>query len=57
MREKHNLSLLREALILYKGRPTNIEVWKCRVCQKYYIIDAKKHCKIFLNNELGEEIV
>lgn len=53
---KHKLQFLRQSLILYKGKPTTIDVWVCKECKKYYIIDNKKDIKISLNGEIGPEI-
>lgn len=53
---KHNLKFLRQSLVLYKGKPTEIYVLFCNNCGKFYIFDVKKERKISLNGELGEEI-
>ena len=50
------LKHLRNVLILYKGKLTEVDIYKCEKCNKYCIIDTNTDAKISLNNELGDEI-
>lgn len=53
---KHKLKFRRQSMILYKGKPTDIDVWQCEKCQKYWIVDVKKDIQISLNGAIGQEI-
>lgn len=54
---KHRLKCIRTSGILYEGKFTEIEVYQCRDCEKFMIIDLNKGSQISLNGELGEEII
>lgn len=53
---KHKLRFKRQSTVLYKGKPTEIDVYKCDNCEKIYIINTKTQTKISLNGLIGQEI-
>ena len=52
----HILKFLRQVIILYRGKSTLVDIYKCEKCNKICIINTETDGKISLNNELGEEI-
>ncbi|MHA2013312.1 MAG: hypothetical protein ACTSWG_13160 [Candidatus Helarchaeota archaeon] len=56
MTHKHKLKMLRVSGVLYEGKFTEVEIWRCLNCEKYMIIRLSDGKRITLENKLGEEI-
>lgn len=54
--EKHKLKFIRQSAVLHQGELTEIDIYQCKECDKYCIIDTKTDSKISLSGKIGEEI-
>lgn len=53
---KHQMKKIRDSAILHRGKIVYIEVYQCKICKKFMILDSTKSIKVSLNDKLGEEI-
>jgi len=54
--KKSRLKMIRQSIILHKGKPTRIDVYQCIDSKKFLIINAENDTRIRLDGALGEEI-